>query len=154
MTALIQEAPPGGVGSSPRVKIRMLGQMAEALEDEVAGLYRRAATFEEEEFLLNREIGEHQTEINRLALRMEALRAERDRVIERIESISREAAQMREEVCDSEEELAVATIETSMAAAAAAPGSGNGQQVFTGGDPARSAMFFRRMTLAEDTSGV
>lgn len=153
MTSLIEEAPSGSVGSSPRVKIRMLGQMAEALEDEVAGLYRRVATFEEEEFLLNREIEEHQTEINRLTLRIEALRAERERVIEKIEAISREAAQMREEVCNSEEELAVAAIETSMAVAATAPGSRDGQQVFTGGDPARSAMFFRRMTPAEDASG-
>ena len=49
--------------SAPRVKTRMLEQMAEALEDEAAGLYRRAAAFEEEEFLLNKEIGERQTEI-------------------------------------------------------------------------------------------
>lgn len=151
MKALVEEAPAGSLGSSPRVKIRMLGQMAEALEDEVAGLYRRAAAFEEEEFLLNREIGERQTEINRLTLKLEALRAERDRVIEKIESISHEAAQLREEVCNSEEELAVATIKTSLALAAAAPGSG--EPIFTGGDPTRSAMFFRRMALAEDVPG-
>lgn len=142
MTALLKENVPAG--SFPQVKVRMLGQMAEALEDQVAGLYCRAAGFEEEEFLLNREIGERQTEINRLLLKLEAIRAERDRVIEKIESISREAAEMREEVCDSEEELAVAGIEGSTASRS------NGQPVFTDGDPTRSAMFFRRSTLAED----
>jgi chromosome segregation ATPase len=76
----------------------MLEQMAEALEDQVAGLYRRAAAFEEEEFLLNREVEERQTEINRLMFKLEVMRAERERVIERIESISREAAAIREEV--------------------------------------------------------
>ena len=61
---------------------------ADMLDDQVAGLYRRAATFEEEEFLLNREVEELQTELNRLRLKLEAMRAERDRVMDRIESIS------------------------------------------------------------------
>jgi hypothetical protein len=51
----------------------MLEQMAEGLEDQVAVLYRRAATFEEEEFLLNREIEERQTEINRLVLKLDTM---------------------------------------------------------------------------------
>jgi chromosome segregation ATPase len=91
------EAPADGLNSPPRV-MRILEQMAEALEDQVAGLYRRAAAFEEEEFLLNREIEERQTEINRLTFKLEVMRAERERVMERIESISREAAAIREEV--------------------------------------------------------
>ena len=78
--------------------MRMREQMAEALEDQVAGLYRRAAAFEEEEFLLNREVEERQTEINRLTFKLEVMRAERERVMERIESISPEAAAIREEV--------------------------------------------------------
>src|SRR5258707_5813357 len=82
--------------SAPRVKTRMLEQMAEALEDEASGLYRRAAAFEEEEFLLNKEIGERQTEINRLLLKLDGMRAERDRVIDEIEQISSEAAGVRE----------------------------------------------------------
>jgi len=57
---------PCGLRSRPVVKMRILEQMAEALEDQVAVLYRRAAAFEEEEFLLTREIEERQTEINRL----------------------------------------------------------------------------------------
>jgi chromosome segregation ATPase len=79
-------------------KMRMLEQMADALEAEIASLFRRAATFEEEEFLLNREVGERQTEINRLLLKLEVMRAERDRVMEEIKSISREAEAIREEV--------------------------------------------------------
>jgi uncharacterized coiled-coil DUF342 family protein len=78
-------------------KKRMLEQMADALEDEVASLFRRAATFEEE-LLLNRGIGERQTEINRLLLKLEGVRAERDRVMEKIGAISREAEAMREEL--------------------------------------------------------
>jgi hypothetical protein len=137
------------LSSPPGVKMRMLEQMAEALEDQVAGLYRRAAAFEEEEFLLNREVEERQTEINRLMLKLEAMRAERDRVMERIESISGEAAAMREEVFNGEEEVALAAIESSTAEASTGPGCGDLQPGFTGGDPSRGAMFFRRMTLAE-----
>ena len=77
--------------SSPYVRTRLLEQMAEALDDEAAVLYRRAAAFEEDEFLLNREIEERQTEINRLQLKLDSIRAERDRVMEKIESISEEA---------------------------------------------------------------
>ena len=93
MTVITESEPPAdGLSSPARVKMRMLDQMAEALEDQVAGLYRRAAAFEEEESLLNREVEERQTEINRLTFKLEVMRAERERVMERIESISREAA--------------------------------------------------------------
>jgi len=71
--------------------------MAEALEDEATVLYRRAAAFEEDEFILTREIEERQTEINRLLLKLDAMRAERDRVIEKVESIFVEANAMRDE---------------------------------------------------------
>lgn len=139
MTLLAEVTEPaGGLSSPPSVKMRMLDQMAEVLEDQVAGLYRRAATFEEEEFLLNREVEERQTEINRLMLKLEAMRAERDRVMERIEAISGEAAAMREEVFNSEEEVALAVIDGDLQ-----PG------LTGGGDPARSAIFFRRLTPAE-----
>ncbi len=143
------EEPACGVSSPPGVKMRILEQMAEALEDQVAGLYRRAAAFEEEEFLLNREVEERQTEINRLMLKLEVMRAERDRVIERIESIASEASAMREEVFNSEEEVALAAIESSTVEASTRPEGGEGQPAFTGGDPSRGAMFFRRMTPAE-----
>jgi hypothetical protein len=136
--------------SSPAaMKMRMLEQMAEALEDQVAGLYRRAAAFEEEEFLLNREVEERQTEINRLMLKLEVMRAERDRVIERIESISAEAAAIREEVFNGEEEFALAAIDNSMARASNAPGCGDVQPAFAS-DPSPGATFFRRITLAEE----
>lgn len=120
--------------SAPRVKTRMLEQMAEALEDEAAGLYRRAAAFEEEEFLLNKEIGERQTEINRLLLKLEAMQAERDRVIEKVEQISSEAAAVRERAFDGDEEDALAAIDAS-----------RGQY----DNPSTGALFFRRMTVAE-----
>lgn len=136
-------------GPPPGVKMRMLAQMAEALEDQVAGLYRRAAAFEEEEFLLNREVEERQTEINRLRLKLEAMRAERDRVMGRIESISGEAAAMREEVFNGEEEVALAAIDSSTAEASTGPWCGDVQPGYSVGDPSRGAMFFRRMTLAE-----
>src|SRR5215208_6944010 len=89
--------------SSPRVKGRMLKQMAEALEDEAAGLYRRASAYEEKEFLLNCEINERQTEINRLLLKLEAMRSQRDGLLEKIEAIRDEAADLREEIGNSEE---------------------------------------------------
>ena len=114
------------VGSSPHVKARMLEQMAEALEDEVGGLYRRAAAFEEEESLLNKEIGERQTEINRLLLKLDAMRAERDRVMEKIELVSHEAALMRDRSFNCEDG-------TDGRCDGASPGG----------------VFFRRMTLLE-----
>ena len=99
MTVITPAEPPAdGLNSQQRVKMEMHEQMAEALEDQVAGLYRRAAAFEEEEFLLNREVEERQTEINRLTFKLEAMRVERERVMERIESISREAAAISEQV--------------------------------------------------------
>jgi chromosome segregation ATPase len=119
-------------GSAPRVKTRMLEQMAEALEDEAAGLYRRAAAFEEEEFLLNKEIGERQTEINRLLLKLEAMRAERDRVIEQVDEISSEAAAVRERAFNGDgDDSAIESLQ--------------GQYQ----NPSTGALFFRRMTVEQ-----
>ena len=98
-----------GVTAETAAKMTLFEHMAEALEDQVAGLYRRAATFEEEEFLLNREVEELQTEINRLMLKLESMRAERDRVIDRIELISNEAAAIRGVVFSDEREPAQTT---------------------------------------------
>lgn len=120
--------------SSPRVKTRLLEQMAEALEDEAAGLYRRAAAFEEEEFLLNKEIGERQTEINRLQLKLEGLRAERDRVTDKIDQISGEAAAVRERAFDGDEEDSFSTAQR-------AQGEYD--------NPSTGALFFKRMTLGD-----
>ena len=97
----------GNRPAAPHVRMKMLLQMAEALEDEAGGLYRRAAAFEEEEFVLNREIEERQTEISRLQLKLEALRSTRGGLLEKIEALRSEAGAMREEVFNNEEELAL-----------------------------------------------
>lgn len=131
-----------GVSSPPAVHLRILEQIAESLEDQVAALYRRAAAFEEEEFLLTREVEERQTEISRLLLKLESMRAERDRVIERIESISAEAAEIKEAVLRGEEEMALAAIEELTTEASTGPS-------FAAADTRRGATFFRRMTLTE-----
>ena len=86
--------------SSSQMRTMLLEQMAEALEDEAVGLYRRAAAFEEDEFLLNKEIDDRQTEINRLQLKLDGLRSERDRLMERIETITEEAQALRDESID------------------------------------------------------
>ena len=142
-----------GASSPPRAKMRLLIQMAEVLEDQAAGLYRRAAASEEEEFLLHREIEERQTEINRLVLKLEAMRAERDRLMERIGSISEEAAAIREEIFNGEEEFALAAIEASATEGASATESAGGQTACKNGGPANGATFFRRVTLSEQTPG-
>jgi len=134
------ETPPAA-----RVKIRMLEQMAEALEDEATGLYYRAANFEEEEFMLNREIGERQTEINRLLLKLEALRSERDSVLEKIESITTEATEMREAVFKIEDEFMFQSIKPIEADDAVACRIAEFEQ----GAQSCGAMFFRRLSLAE-----
>ena len=83
--------------SSSQMRTMLLEQMAEALEDEALGLYRRAAAFEEDEFLLNKEIDDRQTEINRLQLKLDGLRSVRDRLMERIQTITEEAQSLRDE---------------------------------------------------------
>jgi chromosome segregation ATPase len=97
-------------GVSDRLKLVVLQQMAEALDDEAAGLNRRAASFEEEESALNAEIQDHLTEINRLNLRLTALRSERDSLLGRAETLRREAWQIKEDILDSEEELALESL--------------------------------------------
>jgi chromosome segregation ATPase len=112
MTLLTESDEAGaGVARSTRAKLHMLVQMAEALEDEAAGLYRRAAGYEEEEFLLEREIESRQTEINRLALKLTGLRADRDGLLTRIEELTDEAAALRETVYTGEEAQALAAIQ-------------------------------------------
>ncbi len=98
-----KEASQDSPAAPSRVKIRMLHQMAEALEDEAAGLCRRAATYEEEECLLKREIEERQTQINRLSLKAEALRMEHQGLMERVETICKEAIAIREEAVGMED---------------------------------------------------
>jgi chromosome segregation ATPase len=135
----VTSAPP----LSARVKMKMLEQMAEALEDEAAGLYRRAAAFEEEEFLLNHEIEERQTEINRLLLKLESLRSERDGVLEKIESITSEASQMRDEAFKGDEaEVAFRSqAKDEMTAPYIAVSDQNNQST--------ASVYFRRLTLAD-----
>jgi hypothetical protein len=143
MNTLNEGGRAAGCGT-PRVKMKMLEQMAEALEDEAAGLLHRAATFEEEEYLLNREIAERQTEINRLHLKLEALHAERDGLLEKVEAIKSEAGALREEIFTREEEAALAaiesaTIESERRSPDALP---VGQE-----RPARNSVFFTRMSV-------
>jgi septal ring factor EnvC (AmiA/AmiB activator) len=100
-----------GESQDSRLSMWMLDQMAEGLEDQAAGLSRRAAGFEEEESLLTKEIARHETEINRLLLRLDAVRSDRDSVVERIESLKREASGIREQLFVCEEEAALAAID-------------------------------------------
>ena len=93
-----------GKAVSGHFKRAMLQQMAEALEDQAASLYRRVSAFEEEDFLVCREIEEHQTEINRLHLKLETVRAERDNVLEKVEYLRSEASNMREAMFSGERE--------------------------------------------------
>ena len=130
-----------------RAKMRLLEQMAEALEDEAAGLYHRAAVCEDEECLLEREIEERQTEINRLALKLNALRADREALTEKIAALKDEAAALREQVYCSEEAGVLAAIER--AAALTLP---------PGGDDAEATVeltaphYFRRADLGDASS--
>jgi chromosome segregation ATPase len=140
----------GGRISSPRVKMRILQQMAEALEDQAGALYRRAAAYEEEEFLLNHEITERQTEINRLLLKLEAMRSERDGLLGKIEDIRNEAAAMREEAFNSEEEIALAALDHArVEETLEAVGSESVASYSGGGNGPQSPAYFRRMALAD-----
>ena len=130
--------------TSMYAKMHMLVQMAEALEDEAAGLYRRAAVYEEEEFLLEREIEERQTEINRLALKLNALRADRDGLQGRIDSLADEAATLREAVYCNEEARALAALEHTDAGETP---QGEGERLPE--DAGSRSLYFRRAELAD-----
>jgi len=130
--------------SSDRLKLVMLQQMAEALEDEANGLNRRAKALEEEEFLLSAEVQERMTEINRLSLRLEGLRSERDSLLDKIEALRREAGHIKEEVIDNEEELALEAL---------AIGASPGETLLAVGDThnrhRQTPFFFRRTTITD-----
>lgn len=139
------ETPP-----SPHVRMCMLEQMAEALEDQMAALYRRAAAFEQEEFLLYGEIEERQTGINRLRLKLEGLRSDRVGVLNKIEAITGEAAALREEVFRHEEAVVLAAIERSQEGEYLAIADQSERDGGQYADPAsRHSQFFRRATLDE-----
>jgi predicted RNase H-like nuclease (RuvC/YqgF family) len=138
----------GGI-SSPRARMRMLQQMAEALEDEAAGLYRRAAAYEEEEFLLNHEITERQTEIKRLLLKLEAMRSQRDGLLEKIDAIRNEATAIREEAFNSEEEIALAAIDNARVKETLGAAHCESEMGFAGDiNASQSSAYFRRMVPA------
>jgi hypothetical protein len=107
-------------------RMRMLEQMAEALEDEASGLYHRATACEEEEFLLVRGIEERQTEINRLQLKLDALRADRDGILDLVNTLRAEASALREELYSGQEMAALAILKE------------------VGPDSSHESMFFRR----------
>lgn len=136
--------------SSDRLKLVMLQQMAEGLEDEANGLNRRAKALEEEEFLLSTEVQERLTEINRLNLRLEGLRAERDSLLERVEALRREAIHLKEEVLDNEEELALESL--AVGGGIAEPVTSmrdlHGSVSGPGSEP-HSPSFFRRTTITD-----
>jgi len=153
-----KEAPQSDSVASPRVKMRMFQQMAEALNDEASALCRRAASFEEEESALNRYIQEHQTEINRLNLRANALRSERGSLMEKIFNLEQEAEALREEACNIEEDLALDYVENGGAEAY----DGDGWEdeplkekslsfASASEEESRTPVFFNRMTLTDYT---
>jgi chromosome segregation ATPase len=93
--------------TSPRLRIKMLTQMAGTLEAEAADLCDRTATLEEEESLLTGEITTAQAELNRLSSRLDSVRLERDALLERIEELRSEAAEMRDEITSNEDDIAL-----------------------------------------------
>ena len=100
-----------GEGQNPRLSTWMLDQMAEGLEDQAAGLQRRASGLQDEERLIAKDIERHGTEINRLLLKLESLRSDRESVMARIESLTHEANEIREQQFACEEEAALAAID-------------------------------------------
>ncbi|MCI0487142.1 MAG: hypothetical protein L0229_11140 [Blastocatellia bacterium] len=148
--------------ASPHVKMRIFQQMAEALDMEASALYRRAASFEEEETSLKRAVQEHQTEINRLNFRMQVLRSERSRLVERIDDLEQEADALREEACTMEEDLAPSSVESgrkkSLCAAQEGDTDGWEDEPFekkilpfrpASEEESRTPVFFNRMTLTD-----
>ena len=138
-----------------RVKIKMLQQMAEALDDEAEALYRRAASFEDEDYLLTREIEQRVTEINRMKLRLDAVRRERSSVTQRIEELRVEAAAIREEVFEGEDELVIQNLGTGeldrLSVNPQTSYESAEDSVFTGlsDEPDLESAFFRKVSLKD-----
>ena len=97
--------------ASNHVRMRMLQQMSEALEDEASSLLLRTAGCDEEELLLTSQIDDRQTEINRFQLRLQAVRSERDGLLDKVERLRAEARAMREEAYDNEDEIALSVMD-------------------------------------------
>lgn len=143
-----KEALPGDHSASPYVKMSMLQQMAEALDDEAAALNRRAAAFEEEASAISRELQERQAALNRLTLKVEAMCSEHDSLMKKVASIKQEAAAMREEACNIEDDIALAQVE----GVELKEEDGDWRGIsFTpaSGDESRSAVYFQRMVLTD-----
>ena len=138
-----------------RVRIKMLQQMAEALDDEAEALYRRAASFEDEDYLLTREIEERVTEINRMKLRLDAVRRERGSVTQRIEELRVEAAAIREEVFEGEDELVIQNLGTGeldrLSINSKSSYESDEDSAFTGlsDEPGIESTFFRKVSLKD-----
>ena len=138
-----------------RVRIKMLQQMAEALDDEAEALYRRAASFEDEDYLLTREIEQRVTEINRMKLRLDAVRRERSSVTQRIEELRVEAAAIREEVFEGEDELVIQNLGTGeldrLSVNPQTSYESAEDSVFTGlsDEPDLESAFFRKVSLKD-----
>jgi len=111
------------VATSPRTRVRMLEQMAGTLEAEIAGLCRRAAAFEEDDNLIQHEIESQQEVLNRLSARRSELRAERDGLLSRIESLTTEALEMREQVSNYQDEIVLEALKDTRTQAIVSAGS-------------------------------
>jgi hypothetical protein len=126
--------------SSNHVRMRMLQQMSEALEDEASCLLLRVMGLEEEDLLLHRQIDDRQTEINRLQLKQEAIQSERAGLLERVEVLRDEARAMTEEAYNNEDEIALSVIDD--------PPLSEVNQ-----DQAQGPIFFRRSRLTKSGGG-
>ena len=140
MSSVIEENNSGvPEAASNLVRMKMLQQMAEALEDEASSLLLRAASFEEEEVLLNRQIEDHQTEINRLQLKLDSALSDQDGLLARVQILRDEASAMREEAYNNEDEIALSAIDD-------VPSSEEEE------DESRGPIFFQRPRLTNNSA--
>ena len=137
--------------ASPYIRIRILRQMAEALDDEAEGLCIRLATFDEKHFLITRQIEERQTEISRLQLELEALGSERNALLQQVEKLRTEAEAMREEVLNNEDEIALGVIEGNSPVEGELVEAASHNGIYSSeGDASDEPVYFQRMTLPKD----
>jgi hypothetical protein len=130
-----------------RLRLKMLHQMAEALDDEAAGLDRKAASLEEEECLLKQKADEHQTEVNRLLLLLQSIRSEHHGVREKIEKLTQESRELKEQSFLGEDDLALDFLE--LPAAALSGGPDSSQVVRHDTEASAGSSYFRRMSVTD-----
>jgi chromosome segregation ATPase len=107
----MSEEPAAQGVEAERTRLRDLERQAEALERQADGLSHQNEPIAIREAELNAAIDRHKVEISLLISRLKELQEERGRLLDRAESLRKEAAAVREQAFECEAEIALSALE-------------------------------------------